>query len=333
MAERLADIDAFLTQAGWGNAARHPLAGDASARRYLRLTQNGQSAILMDSPSGPETQRFVRIGTWLTEAGFSAPRLLAENAGQGLLLLEDLGDDLIAQLVAKDPAQEAPLYAAITDFLTALHRVPAPDFLPDLGAMELADLVRIVPDWYPCRSATAADEVPERIAALYSGLNREAPVMCLRDFHAENILWLPDRAGPARLGLLDFQDAVRAHPAYDLVSVLQDARRAVSAQTETAERQRYASQNMLEQGRFDTIYALLGVQRSLRIVGIFARLCMAMGKAHYVDLIPRSWSYIERNLSHPALEPLARVLFAAYPRPDQDILNRIKDKCGTLPMR
>lgn len=332
MTDRASEIAGFLAEAGWGQAVRAPLAGDASARRYERLGTGGATAVLMDAPAGGDTPRFVELAEWLSAEGYSAPRILARRPERGLLLLEDLGDDLIAALVAADPAREAGLYRAITDFLLDLHRRPAPDFLAPLDGAGLAGLVTLTADWYPVASETAAAEIPALIAQLYEALDQEAPVMCLRDFHAQNILWLPAREGVARLGLLDFQDAVAAHPAYDLVSVLQDARREVSVRVERAEIRHYSSQKGLEQSRFEALYALLGAQRSLRILGIFARLSLAFGKAHYVDLIPRSWRYIERNLAHPHLHPLAKAVFAAYPAPDETLLQTLKDQCGTRPL-
>lgn len=339
MTARNGIITAFLAQAGWADAARAPLAGDASARRYERLRLGNRRAVLMDAPpaSGEDVTRFSRMARWLLDRGFSAPRILAEAPAQGLLLLEDLGDDLVARLVAADPLREGPLYAAITETLGALHRHTPPDFLAPLDGPALGDLVRLTVDWYlpgiDAPRTQAADDLAHLIEAAYARLNREAPVVALRDFHAENLLWLPDRTGPARLGLLDFQDAVAGHPAYDLVSALQDARRDVSARVEAQERARYANENGLEQDRFAAIYALLGAQRSLRILGVFARLCMAMGKAHYLDLMPRTWAYIERNLAHPDLLDLARAVAAALPPPTPDRLQRIKDQCGQHPMR
>lgn len=333
MIGRAEEIAAFLARAGWAAARRQPLAGDASARRYERLWRDGCSAILMDAPPGGDTGRFVEVADWLRAQGFSAPRLLAADAPRGLLLLEDLGDALIARLIAAAPEREAALYREITEFLLTLHDRPAPGFLAPLDGPRLGQLVTITAEWYPCASAGAAADLPALIEGLYARYSREAPVMCLRDFHAENILWLPERAGVARLGLLDFQDAVAAHPAYDLVSALQDARRAVSPAVERAEIAHYATQKGLEQGRFSAVYALLGVQRSLRILGVFARLCKAMGKAHYVDLMPRSWANIQRNLAHPALHSLARPLAAAFPAPDADLLEEMKRQCGTHPMR
>ncbi|WP_415182365.1 aminoglycoside phosphotransferase family protein [Phaeovulum sp.] len=336
---RDAEIVFFLNAAGWGQATRRPLAGDASARRYERLTATHGSAVLMDAPpaSGEDVTRFTRMARWLHERGFSAPEILAENVPNGLLLLEDLGDDLLARLIATDPSREPALYNEVTQFLLALHRHPAPDFVLPLDGPALADLTRLTPEWYlpgiGARASAASAEIPALIKEAYARLNREDPVLSLRDFHAENLLWLPGRAGVARLGLLDFQDAVAAHPAYDLVSALQDARRDVSPTVEAAERAHYAAAKGLDQGRFSAIYALLGAQRSLRILGVFARLCMAAGKPHYVDLIPRTWAYIGRNLAHPELAGLAAAVYAALPAPTPERLERIKDQCGQYPMR
>lgn len=326
------EISAFLVTAGWGDAVRRPLAGDASARRYERLSRGAERAVLMIAPREDDLGRFTRMAIWLNSKGFSAPRIYAEAPQLGLLLLEDLGDDLVSRLITADPAREAPLYAAITDFLVSLRGVAPPDFLTRLEAPELADLARLTPDWYPTLSRAAAQALPEMIAERFDALDDGARVACLRDFHAENALWLPARSGVARLGLLDFQDAVIAHPAYDLVSALQDARRDVGAAIEAAERTRFAAQIGMEQSRFEALYALLGLQRSVRILGIFARLCLAMGKPGYAALMPRSWGYIERNLRHPALSSLEGTLRAAFPPPTPELIERITAACGQHPM-
>lgn len=332
-------IRAFLAAAGWGAAGRAPLAGDASARRYERLSLAGQHAVLMDSPpeAADDVRRFTDMAEWLAARGYSAPRILSDRAAEGLLLLEDLGDDLLARLIAADPAREAPLYAAVTDFLLDLHRHAPPAGLAPLDGPALGAMTGLAAEWYlpgiGAPASAAAGDLHALIQEAYTRLDHEKPVTALRDFHAENLIWLPARAGVAQLGLLDFQDAVAAHPAYDLVSALQDARRDVSPAVERAERRRYAQQKGLEQGRFEAIYALLGLQRSVRILGVFARLCMAMGKAHYVDLIPRTWRYIERNAAHPELAGIARVLGAAFPAPTAERLERIKSQCAQHPMR
>lgn len=324
--------EAFLAAAGWAEATREPIAGDASARRYFRLRRAEESAILMLSPSSDEVIRFGRVGRWLLERGYSAPMIVAEDAPAGMMLIEDLGDDLIFRLLEADPGREADFYAEITGFLLDLHRHAPPDFLAPLDGGGLADLVRIAPDWYPVLSAGAAAEVPDLIATQFNALDDLPRVLGLRDFHAQNMLWLPARAGVARLGLLDFQDAVATHPAYDLVSALQDVRREVSPRVEARERDRYALARGLAPDRFGAIYALLGAQRALRIQAMFARLCLAGGKPGYLDLMPRNWALLERNLAHPALSELAATVFAAFPAPDPALLNDLRFACATRPM-
>ena len=160
---------------------------------------------------------------------------------------------------------------------------------------------------------------------------RETPVMILRDYHAENLLWLPARQGPARAGQLDFQDAMLGHPAYDLVSLLQDARRDVSSDVAEAMVRHYCHQTNSNHSDFTTAYHLLGAQRNLRILGVFARLSLMAGKPHYIDLIPRVWAHLMHDLAHPALAPVAALIRADLPEPTPALLQRLKDLCGTVP--
>lgn len=337
MADRRALAARFLSDAGWGAAGRAALAGDASARRYERLALDRRRAVLMDaSPGlGESTERFARMARWLSGHGYSAPEILGEDHAEGFLLLEDLGDALFARLLAADPPREAELYAAATDFLVDLHRHPAPDFIAPLDAAGLADLAALMPRWYLTGIGAAgnpqAEAVPDLIGAAFDRLGDGRIVTALRDFHAENLIWLPERSGHARLGLLDFQDAVATHPAYDLVSLLQDARRDVSEATEAAMIARYVAARALEPASFGAIYALLGAQRALRIAGIFARLTLRDGKAHYLDYLPRVWRCLDRNLAHPALGDLARAVHEGLPAPTPERVQRIKDQCGRHP--
>lgn len=327
----------FLTEAGWGGATRAPLAGDASARRYERLTLDGQTAVLMDAPPdvGESTERFARMARWLSGHGYSAPAILGEDHAEGFLLLEDLGDALFARLFAADPSREAELYAAASDFLGDLHRHAAPDFIAPLDAAGLADLVALTPHWYlpgiGVAGNPAANAVPDLIRSGFERLDDGRIVTSLRDFHAENLIWLPRRSGHAGLGLLDFQDAVATHPAYDLVSLLQDARRDVPETIEAAMVTRHVAAKALDPAAFGAIYALLGAQRALRIAGIFARLTLRDGKAQYLDYLPRVWRYLERNLAHPALGDLARAVHEGLPAPTAERVQRIKDQCGRHP--
>ncbi|KEP70324.1 aminoglycoside phosphotransferase [Thioclava dalianensis] len=325
-----ATLSRFLERAGWADARRVVLAGDASARSYDRLIRSGQSAVLMKAVPGPEIERFVALADWLREAGFSAPEILCDGATDGFLLLEDFGNDLAARVVRDAPSRESEIYAQITNFLLELGRISPPDYLDRLDADALVALISITPDWYPCLSQESADRLATAISDLYSMLAVEDDVLCLRDFHAENIVLL-DRPGNRGLGLLDFQDAVLCHPAYDLVSALQDARRDVSRSVAEREIARFADQSGIAPDRFAAIYSLLGVQRALRILGIFARLCLRDGKPGYLPLMHRVWANIEHNLTHPALTQIAQLLRASYPAPSPNLISELENSCATRP--
>jgi N-acetylmuramate 1-kinase len=331
MIERTRIITAFLAKTDWANAARTPLAGDASARRYERLVNpDGIPAVLMDAPpeSGENIRPFVQIARHLSTHGFSAPTIYAEDAKTGLILLEDLGDDLFTRVISTNPKSEARLYQAACDVLLKLHQIDCPPltvFDPALMA-EQAGLV-----FTSYQQSITGQPIPDTVATFESVLkellsenNDSKPVMILRDFHAENLLWMPDRVGVARVGLLDFQDAVIGHPAYDLVSLLQDIRRTVSAETESATIRHYLAQTGADEASFRNAYAVLGVQRNLRILGVFARLATEYGKPHYVNLIPRVWNHITHGLQHPALAKLADILIPALPEPTPENLQLLR---------
>ncbi len=283
---------------------------------------------------GEDVATFVRIDRHLLSLGLSAPRVLAEDTEQGFLLLEDLGDDLLARLVPRDPSRENSLYSAATDVLTTLQsHPPAPD-LPAYDAAAMASAIAPAVDWY--RFAATGDRADPRPLqdTLETLLLRHAddpPVMILRDYHAENLLWLPDRQGVARVGLLDFQQAMLSHRAVDLVSLLQDARRDISPAVETAMIHRFAATMGWAEAPFRTAYALIGAQRHLRILGIFTRLSLHYGKPQYTDYIPRVWRDLQRDLAHPALSDLAAQVARLLPPPTPALLQRIKDQCGTIP--
>lgn len=319
-AARIAQRAAFVAGAGWAEARVLPLAGDASARRYFRLTLAGNSAVLMDDPAGA-VGPFLAMTEWLRGHGFGAPGILAQDQDQdaGLLLVEDLGDDLVARVLDRDPGMAPRIYDRITDLLIALHRHPVPDFVAPLDGPTLADQAGLFVDWYP----QGADIAPV-IAALHADLAADQPpVLALRDFHAENLIW----RGDAPLGLIDYQDAVACHPAYDLVSALQDARRDVDPAIEAACIDRYLAATGLDPDRFRAAYALLGAQRNLRILGIFARLCLRDGKPRYLEFMPRVWGHVQRNLAHPALAPLAQAV-AAVPPPDDALVESLRLRCA-----
>ncbi|MBU3028884.1 tRNA (adenosine(37)-N6)-threonylcarbamoyltransferase complex ATPase subunit type 1 TsaE [Paracoccus marinaquae] len=325
-AARAAERARFVGTAGWAAARVLPLAGDASARRYFRLVHGGDSAVLMDDPAG-DCARFAAMTDWLRAHGFGAPEILAADPAAGLLLVEDLGDDLVARVLETRPGMAPAIYERITDLLVDLHRQPVPDFVNPLDGAALADQVGLFAEWYP-QAAGASDQAAQAIAPIIARLHAELaadtpPALSLRDFHAENLIW----RGTAPLGLIDYQDAVACHPAYDLVSALQDARRNVAPAIEAACIARYLAATGLDEERFRAAYALLGAQRNLRIMGIFTRLCLRDGKTRYLEFMPRVWGHIRRDLSHPALAPLAEVI-ATLPAPDAAIIERIRRQCA-----
>ncbi|WP_067397901.1 phosphotransferase [Falsirhodobacter sp. alg1] len=306
---------------GWEGAIDTPLAGDASARSYRRLALGDRRAVLMDSPprSGDDPADFVAIGNHLAALGLSPPRVHAADIPRGFLLLEDLGDDLFARLLAHTPSAEAELYTAATDVLQHLHASPAPSGLADLSAQEWAHAITPAFEWYRHCATGNAGNPAATVAALATALDSHANgprVLILRDYHAENLLWLPERKGVARVGLLDFQLGQMGQPGYDLVSLLQDARRDVAPETEQAMIARFDPS-----AAFAAAYAVLGAQRNLRILGIFARLAVAAGKPAYLHLIPRVWGHLQRNLAHPVLADVATTL--DLPAPTPDVLDRI----------
>ncbi len=333
MSDRGRVIRDFLAKAGWQDAARRPLAGDASARRYDRLVHGdtGAQAVLMDAPpdSGEAIGPFLHVAEFLSGAGFSAPEILASDADVGLILMEDLGDDLYARICANSPELETPLYEAAVDALCALHQTPAPD-LPEYCQATYLREARLLVDWYlPVAIGTACSDTLktdfDRLIGEACGQIGVARKTCvLRDYHAENLLWLPDRHGISRVGQLDFQDALLGHPAYDLVSLLEDARRDTSARLQAAMIARYLAQSGVEPDGFRQAYAILGAQRNLKIIGIFARLCLRDGKGAYVDLIPRVWAHLQHDLRHPALAALKGFVERHVPAPSPEILRKLR---------
>jgi aminoglycoside/choline kinase family phosphotransferase len=310
-------LHAFVAAAGWSGVAVEPLPGDASFRRYFRLRQDaGRTAMLMHAPPPHEDPApFLHVAHWLTANGLRAPAILAEDAAQGWVLTEDFGNDRMRDWLDAYPADEMLAYAAAIDALVALHRVPAGPFAPYDMAVYAREAA-LFTEWYCPAMGLDVDAASYDAAwaeALGPLLARQgAGVTVLRDYHAENIMLLDGKAS-APQGLIDFQDALVGHPAYDLVSLLQDARRDVAPQLETAMLARYCAAMDVSGDDFAADYALLGAQRNAKIVGIFTRLNARDGKPKYLALIPRVWAALERDLVHPALAPVARWFDAHIP--------------------
>lgn len=324
MSERLPEgLDEFLDDAGWGGAEVEPLPGDASFRRYFRLRLGERSAMLMHAPPPHEDpQPFLDVAHWLDENGMRAPHILLEDAKSGWVLTEDFGDTRMKEWIDDHPGDERDVYAAAIDALVQLHRLPPGPFPPyDMAVYQRE--VCLFTEWY-CPAVNLKVDVEGYSAAWDAALSplleRQNPgVTVLRDYHAENIMLLEPGKLAGRQGLIDFQDALVGHPAYDLVSLLQDARRDVSASLEHEMLGRYrASADPGE--HFEADYARLGAQRNAKIVGIFTRLWKRDGKARYLDMIPRVWAAMENDLKHEALAPVADWFAANIP---QELRNQL----------
>ena len=349
----------FLRAAGFVDARRELLSGDASTRQYERLhPAGGASLIFMDQPPAIESvvcppdatpaQRmalgynaaarlaagsvaaFVTTAAFLRTRGLSAPRILAHDVDAGLAVLEDLGDDLFASLIP-DRASETPLYEAAVDLQSALQAEPPPAVLEAEGArwplltydtLALKVATDTFLEWWPklvglpAFGEAAVADWDALWAPVWVRGEAGASVFTHRDYHAQNLLWLPERQGVARVGVLDFQDALKAHPAWDLTHLLQDARRDVSPELETAMLDRFlASRPELERQAFLADYRALAASNAARILGrVFARQVL-LGRPQYRAFMPRTWRYLERNLEDPAMSGL-KVWFDRHVPPD-----------------
>jgi N-acetylmuramate 1-kinase len=332
---RAITIAHFLRQAGWPSAEWSPLAGDASPRRYHRVTLGRRRAVLMDAlpAADADPEPFLAVTEWLRGAGFSAPEVYAADTRSGLILLEDLGDALFARVLNTAPELEEELYAAAVDLLAEMHRQPLPQPsggwtpAPYDGATYLRE-ARLFVEWYvPAATGTPFDpglaaEFDALIRDLARPLHRIAPVAVLRDYHSENLIWLPERQGHRRVGLLDYQDLLLGHPAYDLVSLLEDARRDTGEALRRNMMRRYCAASGAAPDTLAREAAALAAQRNLKIVGIFSRLCRRDRKPGYLRLIPRVWDHLQRDLdcgSSPALCAFC----GEVPAPTPDVLERL----------
>ncbi len=307
----------FLASCGWPGAEILPLAGDASFRRYFRVVDGDRSAVLMDAPPPHEDPRpFVRVAEWLASVGLSAPEILALDLDKGLLLLGDFGEWRLRDWLDDNPDGERELYERATDVLIHLHRHPPMPGLPVHGPAKWLEELMLFTDWY-CPALGIEVDVDAYCRAWSEVLDPVAndglgPVTVLRDYHAENIMLVGGREGVEHFGLLDFQDAVAGHPAYDLASVLEDARRDVSPAIERAMIDRYVAASG-QSGAFERAYWALAAQRNTRILGVFTRLWKRDGKPHYRGYQPRMWGLLERDLEQPHLAPVREWFDANVP--------------------
>ncbi|HWA90622.1 MAG TPA: phosphotransferase [Rhizomicrobium sp.] len=352
MSERDEQRRAFVESAGWRGATIVSRPGDASTRSYARVSLNGRKAMLMDQPqmaetppasadaspeerralgynavarlAGADCARFVAVADYLRGLGLSAPEIYAADCGQGFVLIEDLGDDLYADVLTEG-ADERALYEAAAEVLAAVHSGGAPADMSGkpLHAYDETALVAetdLMTEWF-LPHALGRDARPDEVAE-HRALWRDAlaqmrdasPVFVHRDYHAQNLLWLPSRRGVARVGLIDFQDAVAGARSYDLISLIEDARRDVAPEIADATARHYLDVTGLDEDAYRAQMAVMAAQRNAKIAGIFARLNKRDGKPRYLTYLPRVWGYLNKDLDHPALAGLKSWYDRTIPR-------------------
>jgi aminoglycoside/choline kinase family phosphotransferase len=382
---REAEIASFLARHGYAGARAAPLAQDASFRRYLRLAGGRGPAVLMDAPPPEDVRPFVRVAAHLAGIGLSAPKIIAADETAGLVLEEDLGDDLYSVVVGEgaDVASPLPvlkggweegavvtsppplegggrgegsaqkwhrntlppdaspqawsasrpepaggggempiltpvvsLFDAAIDLLVAMHRATPPPDLPawDAPAMRDTTIATLLDWWWPAMFGSAAPDAARAdfgiaLTDLLAPVAAGPHGFTHRDFFAGNLFWLPDRDGIRRVGVIDFQGASIGHPAYDLVSLLQDARRAIPAAIAARAFERYlAARPELDAVAFRTAYAACAAQRHLRVAGQWVRLARRDNRPAYLAYGPHTWVLLNDALRHPAAASLTAAM-------------------------
>lgn len=349
MSDRQALMETFIVQAGWGDASRAPIKGDASTRSYQRLVRDGVKSVLMNAPqsseapsepdgaspaerqalgynaiarlAGSHMEAFLTIAEQLTMRGFSAPRIIAADIGNGFALLEDFGEGDFARIIHADKSQERPLYEAAVDVLAAIYRstFPArPQYegvtwpVRDYDEVALLAEMGLCLNYYaPDVGRVLGDKARQDFHTVwqdaFKALDAQTYGLALRDFHAENLFWLPERSGQARVGLIDFQDALFMHPAYDLSSLLEDIRRDVDPNLFEPLKQRFCdSAGLTYDDRFKAAYAVAAAQRATKLLGFPVRADKDFGKPQYRTLLPRVKRHLQNDLAHPACDDIRR---------------------------
>ncbi len=350
---RATDLKQFLSEASWGKARWVPLSQDASTRHYIRLIKdNGQSAMLMDAPpfekppcppeasdaerrtlgwnalsrlAGSRVEGFTAIADYLRGRGFSAPEIYAHDAHNGFALIEDFGMDReFARLIERGKENESVLYKNAASLLAELHSQPAPKKVDQWPILEFDGLALksnadLFVKWVPQLDASIhirRDQMARwetELAALIEAALSFPREFCLRDFHAENLLWLPSRSGLARIGVLDFQDAINGWDGWDMAMLVQDARRHVSRQARQGAIKTYLDRTGKNAEDFETRLAILGTLNALRITGLFARLKVQDNKAKYLEFMPRQKEILAENLAHTACSGMAALIHDIAP--------------------
>ena len=302
---------AFAEQAGWQAADWSPVAGDLSSRRYFRLRRGGKSAILMDACGDTDTtEKFARLTRWLRSNGASVPEIFAASPSEAMMLIEDFGDVQLTQILAG--AQKDEALDACLELLLKLRHADPPPALAQPDASELAAAISVAGAHIPNADKHALSRFRAELETILGPILASPATVSLRDFHAENIMWLGHEAGIKRLGLLDYQDAFLTHHVYDLVSFLTDARTDVPKLTRDTYIAKYAALSGDDPEELGAAFAALSAQRNLRILGIFHRAAQ-MGKPHHLPKVPRVFGYFREALQHPLFDDIRGAVLSALP--------------------
>lgn len=321
---RFDEIERFVAQSGYAAAPISLLAGDASFRKYWRVTTGDGTLVVMDAP--PEHENiapFMDVTQLLHALGARAPKIHAQDQERGFLLLEDLGDNLYSKALSLSPKEEGAMYRAACEALVVLHEesgkhAAVAATLPKYDEAVYLREVGLLAEWFLVQ--VHGQEIARTLREEWLGLWKdvlanatlEQNVLVHRDYHADNLLWL-QATGVARVGMLDYQDALLGDGIYDVISLLEDARRDVSPETVDACKAFMLAQSGASKEAFELRYNVLAAQRNCKIIGIFTRLCVRDGKARYLDFMPRVWAHLLRDMAHPALAPVKRFLDAHVP--------------------
>lgn len=320
---RAREISAFLKQAGWPKAQRIPLTGDAGNRRYERLHDlNKGNAILMNAEPrlGENIRSFLKISQHLLDCGISTPKIFNQDISLGLILMQDFGDELLYKAANDTPHLELRLYRLAIEVLNQLHKSPPPKEVGSYFPPEMSKALATTLPWY-CDKGLS-QEIQQETEISLSTLDWSNPVLVLRDFHAQNLIYRYEQSGLAQMGVLDFQDAQLGHPLYDVTSLIHDARRILNPSVVFLLMQELTT-TYRGQDDFKHAFSTLSAQRNLRILGVFARLCLRDKKPSYLNLIPHVWKNLWKDLSHPLLTNLSKIC-ESLPTPSTSFLEGLR---------
>jgi len=311
-------------------APTEKITSDASNRKYLRLTKGNKTVILMDSnPKKNEpVNNFIYFTNFLRKHHFSAPKIYDSDIPNGLLLLEDLGARNFADILKVKPKVETNIYKEAVNQLIMIQSKETPKQAKPYSTEILIEEALLFTEWYlgETNSSRLSTQFTSLLTPLLKKIDQTKPTLVLRDFHAENLIWMNSRKTFKRVGLLDYQDALIGHPAYDIASLLKDARRDVSIEVRDIMTNHYLEKTKHNKDLFLRDYSILSAQRNLKIIGIFSRLSIRDKKKNYVKLIPRVWKNLENDFMHPDLKNLSKFINAVAPYPNVKILKNLSQE-------